>query len=265
MTNLDKNPLSAVRCFILDMDGTFYLDDQLLPGAADFLPMLRARGIRYFFLTNNSSRSKVEYASKLRRLGIEVGDEDILTSGEATALYLHKIKPAARVFLMGTPALAQEFAGHGFSLVDELPDYAVLGFDTTLTYDRLWKMCDLVRAGVPYIATHPDINCPTKTGYMPDIGAMIAFIETSTGRKPDVVIGKPNPPIVAAVMEKTHLPVSALAMVGDRLYTDIAMGKTGITTILVLSGETKAEEIPGSPFQPDLVVANLAELSKLIP
>jgi HAD superfamily hydrolase (TIGR01457 family) len=262
---MEKNPLSSTRCFILDMDGTFYLDDHLLPGAAEFLPLLRSRGIRYLFLTNNSSRSKAEYVQKLRRLGIEVVDEDIFTSGEATALYLQSSNPGARVFLMGTPTLAQEFAEHGFNLVDERPDFAVLGFDTTLTYDRLWKMCDLVRAGVPYIATHPDINCPTKDGYMPDIGAMMACIEASTGRRPDVVIGKPNPPIVAAVMEKTRLPVTALAMVGDRLYTDIAMGQTGITTVLVLSGETRAEEIPASPFQPDLVVANLAELAKWIP
>ncbi len=118
------------------------------------------------------------------------------------------------------------------------PDFAVLGFDTTLTYEKIWKLCDLVTAGVPYIATHPDINCPTETGFMPDIGAMMAMVQTSTGKQPDVIIGKPYDPIVQALTAKMNLPVDQLCMVGDRLYTDIALGKTGLATVLVLSGET---------------------------
>jgi len=140
---------------------------------------------------------------------------------------------------------------------------AVLGFDTTLTYDKLWKLCDWVRAGLPYIATHPDINCPTETGFKPDIGAVIECVAASTGRQPDVIIGKPNEPIVTALVEMTGFPVAAHGMIGDRLYTDIALGKWGITTTLVLSGETKAEDLVGSDFQPDLVVANIAEMAAL--
>ena len=165
--------------------------------------------------------------------------------------------------MVGTPSLKQEFRDHGFQLVQEKPDYAVLGFDTTLTYEKLWKLCDFAREGIPYIATHPDINCPTETGFMPDIGAMMALIETSTGRKPDVIVGKPHPPIIEAIVEKTGYSVNQLAMVGDRLYTDIAMGATGITTILVLSGETKESDLESAKHQPDYVVKDISGLREL--
>ena len=253
-------PLNQIRCFLLDMDGTFYLGDRLLPGASEFIALLRQRGTRFLFLTNNSSKHRRQYAEKMGRLGIDLPEEAIFTSGEATAIYLAGRKPGARLFVAGTPALEEELAAHGFVLSQDHPDAVVLGFDTTLTYQKLWKLCDLVRDGCPYIATHPDINCPTETGYMPDIGALIAAVAASTGRQPDVVIGKPNAPIVAALSAKTGLPVQALAMVGDRLYTDIALGQAGLTTVLVLSGETRREDLPGSPYQPDYVVRDLAEL-----
>jgi 4-nitrophenyl phosphatase len=256
--NLEK--LKKIRCYLLDMDGTLYLGGQLLPGAADFLDLLQARGIPYYFLTNNSSRSKIEYAAKLTRLGIPAAEDQIFTSGEATAIYLNHRKPGASIFLAGTQALETEMQAHGFELVQEQPDFVVLGFDTTLTYLKLWKLCDFVRAGVPYIATHPDFNCPTENGYMPDIGAMIAFVEASTGRRPDVIIGKPNLPVVEAVVEKTGFKAEEFGMIGDRLYTDIALGRAGLTTVLVLSGETKIQDVPASEFVPDYVMQDLAEL-----
>lgn len=252
--------LRNVQCFLLDMDGTFYLGNRLLPGALELIDLLNQRGIQFLFLTNNSSRTRKEYADKLRNLGLALSDDRIFTSGEATAIALAKQKPGAKLYVVGTPALEREFVDHGFQLTDEAPDYAVLGFDTTLTYEKLWRLCDLVSAGVPYIATHPDINCPTETGFMPDIGAMMALVATSTGKQPDLVIGKPHAPIVEAVTEKLGLPIGALCMVGDRLYTDIALGKTGITTVLVLSGETHPDDVPHSPFRPDFVMQNLAEL-----
>ena len=191
--------------------------------------------------------------------------ENILTSGEATAIYLHREKPGARLFVVGTPSLEVDFTRFGFDLVQTDPDYAVLGFDTTLTYEKIWKLCDFVRAGVPYIATHPDINCPTETGFMPDIGAMMELVAISTGgRRPDVIVGKPHEPIVAAILEKTGFELSQIAMVGDRLYTDIALGAVGITTILVLSGEAQREDIPAAPIKPDLVVENVGELLKIL-
>ena len=251
-----------IRCFLLDMDGTFYLGSRLLPGALEFIRLLDQRGIDFLFLTNNSSRTRREYAEKIRGMGLDLAENKIFTSGEATALYLARQKPGASLYVAGTPALEDEFLEHGFRLDDQHPDYAVLGFDTTLTYQKIWRFCDLVSAGVPYIATHPDINCPTETGFMPDIGSMMAMIAASTGRQPDIIIGKPYEPIVSAITTKLGLDVGSLCMVGDRLYTDIALGKTGLTTVLVLSGETHPEDIPGSPFQPDFVMQNLAEAGR---
>ncbi|MGD8456474.1 MAG: HAD-IIA family hydrolase [Anaerolineales bacterium] len=257
------NRLKGTKCFLFDMDGTIYLGDRLLPGVQGFLRNLDENQMPYYFLTNNSSRSRSDYTKKLYQLGLHVPAEKIFSSGEATAIYLKKQKTAARVYLVGTPSLESEFIDHGFLLVQDAPDFIVLGFDTTLTYQKLWKLCDFVRAGIPYIATHPDINCPTETGLMPDIGAVIAFVETATGRNPDVIVGKPHPPIIEAIVEKTGCRIEQLTMVGDRLYTDIAMGASGITTVLVLSGETKESDLHNAEYRPDYVVMNVGELGEL--
>jgi 4-nitrophenyl phosphatase len=249
-----------IQCFLLDMDGTVYLGDQLLPGAKEFLGYLDSRAIPFYFITNNSSRSSSDYVKKFKHINLPYGQEYIFTSGEATALYLSKKMPGAKLYVVGTPSLEQEFREHGFAIVQDDPDQVVLGFDTTLTYEKIWKCCDFIRAGKPYIATHPDLNCPTDTGYMPDIGSMMAMIAASTGCDPDVIIGKPHAPIVEAIVQKTGFPLESLAMIGDRLYTDIALGSTGIMTILVLSGEATLEDLDYSPFKPDLVVQDLAEL-----
>ena len=241
MSDIEK--LSSVRGFLLDMDGTFYLGDRK----------------EFLFLTNNSSRHRRQYAEKISRLGLPLLEESVLTSGEATALYLRERQSGAALFVVGTPSLEDEFRQYGFRLVQKEPQFLVLGFDTTLTYQKLWALCDFVRAGVPYIATHPDFNCPTENGFMPDVGAMIAFVKAATGREPDLVVGKPNRLIVDAAALKMDLPVSQLAMIGDRLYTDIALGQSsGIATVLVLSGETKIEDLKTSPFHPDYTFQNLA-------
>jgi len=256
--------LAEIQCFLLDMDGTFYLGDQLLPGANNFLQLLDQRGTSYLFLTNNSSKSAKEYADKLLGFGLQVSEDKIFTSGEATCIYLRKTIPDANVFLMGTKALEDEFLRQGIRLNRGKADVAVLGFDTGLTYAKLWKFCDLVRTGIPYIATHADFNCPTENGFMPDVGSMMALITASTGRQPDVVIGKPNQPIVDTIAEKIGLPLGKIAMVGDRLYTDIALGQTGIKTVLVLSGETNLEEAQKSEFQADWVMQDIAEFGRVI-
>jgi HAD superfamily hydrolase (TIGR01457 family) len=256
------DPLANIRCFLLDMDGTFYLGENLLEGALRFINVITAQGRDYVFLTNNSSKDRSQYVQKIRRLGLDIHADKIFTSGEATALYLQERHPGARLYVVGTPSLEEEFRLHGFSLADKDPDLVVLGFDTTLTYQKLWKLCDFVRAGFPYIATHPDFNCPTPTGFMPDTGAMIAFVKASTGREPDQVIGKPNRTIIDELSRKLRLPISQLAMIGDRLYTDIALGQTtGITTILVLSGETSLEDVQKSPFRPTCIFKHLGEVA----
>ncbi len=260
MNDIEK--LSLVRGFLLDMDGTFYLSDRLLEGALRFIDLLGKQKKEFLFLTNNSSKHRRQYAEKIGRLGLPIPEEFVLTSGEATALYLKRQRPGAGLFVVGTPSLEEEFRQHGFRLVEQEPDFLVLGFDTTLTYQKLWTLCDFVRAGIPYIATHPDFNCPTETGWMPDVGAMIAFVKAATGREPNLVVGKPNRLIVDAAAAKMNLPVRQLAMIGDRLYTDIALGQSsGIVTVLVLSGETKIEDLKDSPFQPDYTFQNLAGLA----
>ncbi len=256
--------LKDIQCYLFDMDGTIYLGGKLLPGARDLIEYLREQSIPHYFLTNNSSRSKVDYVDKLSALGIQVSTDEIFTSGEATAIHLQKGNYGKRVFIVGTPSLEREFEEYGFQLVQEAPVVAVLGFDTTLTYEKIWKLCDFVREGIPYIATHPDINCPTESGFMPDIGAMMSMIASSTGRDPDVIVGKPHQPIIEAILEKTGFQPQQLAMVGDRLYTDIALGAAGINTILVLSGEAKPEDIPSAPVQPNLVLENAGALLQLL-
>jgi 4-nitrophenyl phosphatase len=260
MNSPDK--LSHMRGFLLDMDGTFFLGDHLLEGAMHFIDVLSSQGKDFIFLTNNSSKHPRQYAEKITRLGLPLAEAKVLTSGEATALHLKRTTPEACLYVVGTPALEEEFCAHGFRLDKSSPDLVVLGFDTTLTYEKLWVLCDFVRLGLPYIATHPDYNCPTETGFMPDIGATIAFVKASTGREPDLVVGKPNPLIVEAASLKMNLPVNDLAMVGDRLYTDIALGKTsGVTTVLVLSGETSKKDLDGSPFRPDYVFEHIGNVA----
>lgn len=259
---MNSEPLQNVKCFLLDMDGTFNLGDQLIDGSLRFIQTLGQLGKDYLFLTNNSSKHRGQYAEKITRLGLPIADDKVFTSGEATAVYLQKKYPAWPVYVVGTPALEEEFRQHGFGIDGEHPQLVVLGFDTTLTYEKLWKLCDFVRAGLPYIATHPDFNCPTETGFMPDIGAMIAFVRASTGRDPDIIVGKPNRMIVDAVAAKLGLQVEDMAMVGDRLYTDVALGQTsGITTCLVLSGETHLEDLKGSAHQPTYCFENLGAIA----
>jgi 4-nitrophenyl phosphatase len=260
--NLDR--LAQVRCFLLDLDGTFYLGDRLLPGALSFIEFLRQQDLAFLFLTNNSSRHRRQYAEKLRCLGLDVSDEQVFTSGEATAIYLLHQEAGARVHVVGTLALEEEFKRCGLQLVDEDPQYVVLGFDITLTYEKLWRLCDFVREGIHYIATHHDLNCPVEGGMMPDVGAMMAFVEASTGRRPDVIVGKPHQPMVEALKWKTGLPVEAFCMVGDRLYTDIALSKRGVATVLVLTGETQRGDLAGSAYQPHYVVEDLAGLTSLL-
>lgn len=252
--------LQTARAFIFDMDGTVFVGNRLLPGARELLDELNRRRIPFFFLTNNSSKSVSDYVEKLKGFGLNFDADRIITSGVATAAYLKKNKPGAKLYVVGTPSLETEFEQHGFVLDDASPDFAVLGYDTTLTYAKLCRICDLIRAGVPYIATHPDINCPTETGFIPDIGSFMALIEASTGRQPDQIIGKPHPPIVDAIVARTGLPREGHVMVGDRLYTDIALGKAGIKTILVFSGEAKPDDLVRSSIQPDASVEDLAKI-----
>lgn len=262
------NNLKKKTVYLLDMDGTIYLGNELIQGAKEFLKAIREAGKRYIFLTNNSSKSKDIYVEKLRGLGIDASPEEIFTSGEATTSYLKKQKKAARIYLLGTESLEEEFRKEGFIIEKERNkdiDYVVLGFDTSLTYEKIWGACEYIAEGVDYIATHPDINCPLAGGkFMPDAGAMAALIHASTGKKPKV-IGKPNRETVESIISKYSLEKEDLIMVGDRLYTDIKMGeKSGISTALVYSGETKEEDYKKSEIKADYTFNSVKEMIDIV-
>ncbi len=260
-----KEKLKNIKCFMLDMDGTFYLGDRLLDGSLDFLHRLDETGRCSLFLTNNSSKSGDVYVRKLKKMGVWDKHLNVLTSGQAAGNYCLREHAGQRAFLLGNDMLRSELISMGLQIDDDNPDYVLIGYDTTLDYAKMTRVCDLVRTGLPYIATHPDYNCPTETGFAPDIGAIIAFIEASAGRRPDIVIGKPNIGIVEEALRVTGLKPSELAMVGDRLYTDIATGKNfGILSILVWTGEATPEELEKSEVKPDLIFDRLCEMNRYL-
>ena len=254
-----------VKLFLLDMDGTFYLGDRLIDGSLSFIDRVQKTGRDFLFLTNNSSHNAAFYVERLHRMGLDVPRSKILTSGEATCEVLSEKYPAKRAYVLGNEYLIEEFHEAGIPVDDANPEIAVIGFDTTLTYEKMRKICDLVRAGLPYIATHPDFNCPTENGFMPDIGAIIAFIEASTGRRPDLIVGKPNTGIVEAAVRRTHIAPAQMAMVGDRLYTDIETGiRSGMLSVLVMSGETTREMLASSATRPDYTFDRLCDMNPLL-
>lgn len=247
---------------MLDMDGTFYLGDKLLDGSLDFLEKLNATGRKSLFVTNNSSKSASVYQRKLERMGVQPINRNVLTSGHAAASYCRREFAGKKAFLLGNDMLQDELVGLGLTIDNEHPDYVLIAYDTTLDYAKMTAVCDFVRAGLPYIATHPDFNCPTETGFAPDIGAIIAFIEASTGRRPDLILGKPYAGIVEEALRLTGLQKHELAMVGDRLYTDIATGKNfGMLSILVLTGEATLEDVKTTGIEPDLVFERLSAMN----
>jgi HAD superfamily hydrolase (TIGR01457 family) len=263
-----EDRLKTIKCFLLDMDGTFYLGNQLIKGSLEFLGILEKEGREFIFLTNNSSKSSCHYQEKLKKMGCLVKQERIFTSGEATTIHINSLTKNAKVFLLGNEFLEKEFIDSGINIVhdkNEVVDYVVVGFDTTLTYKKLWDACDLIRNGVPYIATHPDLNCPLEgEQFMPDAGAIIEFIAASTGVRP-YVVGKPNAALIDSICTRYNLKKNEIAIVGDRMYTDILTGvNANIPSILVLTGETGLEDVKISEIQPDYIFQSLLDLGKVI-
>jgi HAD superfamily hydrolase (TIGR01457 family) len=246
------------------MDGTLYLGERLFEGVPAFLQRLRESRRRYLFFTNNSSRDAREYAKKLTRLGIAAAPEEVITSGEATVAYLIGDAGVRRAYVLGTASFEREVASGGIELDSRQPQAVVLGFDLTLTYEKISTACRFIRAGVPFVATHPDLNCPTEEGPIPDCGAMTAMITAATGVEP-VVIGKPNRYMVDAALARLGGKPENTAIVGDRLYTDMEMGyRGGLRTVLVLSGETTEADLAAAPRKPDLVIPSVSALTPLL-
>ena len=261
--------LARIRHVVLDMDGTIYLGGTLLPHTQPFLSTLARLGIGYDFVTNNCSRSCAEYVDHLRQIGIESTADSILTSAHATIHHLTSTLPHVKqLFVLGTLGLKEDLRLAGFEVVERDPDAVIVGFDTALTYDGLAQTAYWISQGLPYVATHPDRVCPTDQPIvLPDCAAICALLETATGRPPDAVPGKPNPRMLEAVFAQHDLMPQEVALVGDRLYTDIRMARdAGAVAVLTLTGETKRADLDSCPpnQRPDLVVADLGEFGQMI-
>lgn len=259
------------KLFIFDMDGTIYLGDKVFGFAIDFIKNLRAHGKRVMFFTNNASHNPDFYVKKLERMGFEPSLQEIMTSGDVTIKFLKSHRAGKSVYLVGTDELVTQFKNEGIKLVSDAEasagcdaDIAITSFDTGLTYERLNNVCRMVRKGSEYLSTHPDFNCPTEDGFIPDSGAIAAFVTASTGVEP-TYFGKPYVQTVEMISEYTGLSRDEMCVFGDRLYTDIAMGKLhGVTATLVLTGETtEADVAAANPEQrPDYVFKSLYEVDK---
>jgi len=260
------NRLRSIDTYLLDLDGTFYLGNTLYPWSLPFVNTMKNLGKRFVFVTNNSSQNAKHYLHKIRNMGVDITEDQVFTSGQATIYYLKKHNYPRKLYLVGTPALEEEFQEAGFILTDRDPQTVVLGFDLTLTYEKLKTACSLIREGVPFIATHPDFNCPTEDGFIPDSGAISAFITASTGVTP-TYFGKPYKETLEMIIEQTGVSKDKMCIFGDRLYTDIALGRRfGVTSCLVYTGETTPKDVEkASPAdRPDYVFPSLFEADEVI-
>lgn len=259
--NNTKQKLQSIKLFLLDMDGTIYLDDELFDGSLDFINTLIENNIPYIFLTNNSSKNINEYVSKLNRLNITASSENIFTSGNATGMYLNEKYPGKKVFLVGTNSLYDQLKEYNIIFDDINPDIVVVGFDRELNYKKLEKACEFIDNGAIFLATNCDLVCPIKNHrYIPDCGSMCQMITNATGKTP-TYIGKPSPEMIYILSNKLNIPTQSIAMIGDRVYTDITAGYNANTyTICVLSGESTMETINNSTIKPDLIVNSVKDL-----
>ncbi len=253
--------LQDTRAFLLDLDGTVYLDDTPIAGAKETLQALRERGKRLVYLTNNSSKTEKEYREKLQRIGLWGEGDLVYTSGMAAVRFLKEKFADKTVYLLGTDALKAEFLREGILLTEEEPDICMLAYDTSLTFEKMRKFDAFLKGGARYFATHPDDVCPTKGYSMPDVGSFIALFQTSSGRVPELIIGKPYQTMGDCISAALGIEREALCMIGDRMHTDIRFANNnGMKSILVLSGETTLETMTNFPDRPDLVLPSIKGL-----
>ena len=255
--------LKSKKFFLLDMDGTIYLDNDLFDGTLEFLAKVKNDGGKYLFLTNNSSKGVHTYVEKLKRLGIEATPDEFLTSTEATIIYLQANHPGKKFYIVGTKSFTEQLMAAGISVTTELEDDIfgiVMANDQELTFKKLDDACILLGRGVEYIATNPDWVCPTWYGYVPDCGCFAEMLKRATGRMP-IFIGKPQPEMILLAMEKHGYTKEETVMMGDRLYTDIASGyNAGVDTIFVLSGEGTMADVEASDIKPTYIYKNIREV-----
>ena len=269
--------LAGIKHLALDLDGTLYLGGRLFPFTLPFLRRLKKLGLGYTFFTNNSSVSTRGYVEKLRKLGIDAAEHEVYSSTTATLAHLREHRPhPRRLFVLGTPALRQEFADGGYEVLSgqegddaaagREPDAVVVGFDNTLDYPRLCRAAYWIAQGKPYVATNPDAVCPTDLPtVLPDCGAVCRLLAHATGREPDAVLGKPAKAMLAGMVRRHGLAPDQVAVVGDRLYTDIAMARAaGAVGVLVLTGEATREQAAAAAPPPEFVLDSVAELGVLL-
>jgi len=248
------------KVVFLDLDGTIYMGDALIPGAKEFLDYLKEKGLFFYFLSNNSSRSKSDYVTRLSNLGISTDEEGIILSTDGVIEYL-KDKKTKNIYVVGTKSMKEMFIQAGFDIESPNPSFVILGFDTELTYEKLKTAALFIQNGVELIATHPDLVCPTPEGFIPDTGAMLALFEKATNKKPLKIFGKPNPEMITHILKKHNVSPENVVMIGDRIYTDMELARrVPCDFILVLSGETKKKDLAQIEEQPTLVAESIASL-----
>lgn len=252
--------LKETDAFLFDLDGTVYLDETPIGDVKGTLARLRAMHKRIVFLTNNSSKTEAEYRQKLTRIGLWGEGDLVYTSAMATAEYVAARFPHKRVYLLATDAVKEEFS-RTVPLVEEEPDVVILAYDTTLTFAKMKRFNEFLAGGAVFLATHPDAVCPTAGVSMPDVGAFLELFYTSSGRRPDLIVGKPGTAMGEGLERRLGIPRARMCMTGDRMHTDIRFGNNcGMHTVLVLSGETTEETMKNFPDRPDLVLPDVNAL-----
>ena len=264
-----KSALDSKKLYIFDLDGTVYLGKNVFPFAIRFIDHLRASGRRILFFTNNASRSKDLYVEHLTRMGFSPTRDEIMSSGDVMEAYLKANYPGKSVYVLGTKSLRDQFRAGGIHTVDEsapTADIVVSSYDTELTFEKLCQACLLIRGGATWLCTHPDVNCPSERGSLPDSGSLAALITTSTGATP-IMLGKPHGEVLDMIELTTGLSRADMCIFGDRLYTDIALGvRHGMDSLLVLTGETTVADLEAAdPADlPTYVLPSLAEADELL-
>lgn len=258
------SPIKHKNIFIFDLDGTVYIGDKVIPGVAHLISHLTKKGKKIYFMSNNSSRSKQEYASKLISMGIPTKCDDLILSTDGVIDFLKK-ENIIEIYVLGTQSMCQLFIDNGFNIQSKSPTYVVLGYDTELSYSKLKTASIFLQHGTKLIATHCDITCPTPEGLVPDIGSFLALFEKALGIKPSKIFGKPNVEMLSGIMQDQGSNPSNIVVIGDRLYTDMKLARSvGCDFICVLSGDTKREDIEKIEDFPDLILDNASHLNDFI-
>lgn len=261
-----KDILDGKKLFVFDMDGTIYLGDEAFPYAISFINHLREDGKRVLFFTNNASRSSEHYYRRLTDMGFSPHPGEVLTSGDVTLDFLKRSREGKKVYLVGSESLCRQFGAAGIEQNDTDADIVIVSFDPEITYKKLDTACRLINGGAEYLSTHPDMVCPVKGGSVIDSGAFCALVNAVTGKKP-VYFGKPYRPAVDGMCALTSVKPEEMCIFGDRMYTDIALGKrNGITSVLVLTGETSREDAEGAQEadRPDFTVDSLDDIDRIM-